>query len=161
MLLKIVGWLTIPYVMIGVAVSKKSGSKAYGVIAGILSFFILIGIGGAMQDEQNTTTKIETKTTLAKAEAEAWRIEKYGTVPKSNAWDGVSNVIHISLKNTLNDPDSLKYNRVSQIIRTELKGVGCFKQTVDFCAKNGFGGYVRSQYVFFIRNEVIIDCWEL
>lgn len=62
-ILKVLGWLTVPYVMVGLAVSKKSGSKAYGAIAGIFSFFILIGLCGAMQDEQKTNVKTETAKT--------------------------------------------------------------------------------------------------
>jgi hypothetical protein len=45
--LKVLGWLSVPYVMVGVLVSKKYNNKMYGVIAGIGALMVLLAVGSA------------------------------------------------------------------------------------------------------------------
>jgi len=66
--------------------------------------------------------------------------------PKTSGWDGVALCVDKYLENNLKDPDSLKIRGCSKVLYQD----GKYYQRVNYTAKNGFGGTVRSNKIFII-----------
>lgn len=69
--LKIVGWILIPYVMLGILIAKKTGNKVYGIMSGVICFLLIMVIGTLnSNDKVNQVKQSENvqvvNTTLAK-----------------------------------------------------------------------------------------------
>jgi len=68
--------------------------------------------------------------------------------PTTN-WEGVAKCIITYLDNNLKDPDSLDIRSCSKIISEN----GAYYQRVNYTAKNSFGGRIRSNKVFIIKQH--------
>ena len=92
------------------------------------------------------------KRTRAKAETEKYQ-EKYGKPPVQSTWDGSYSAINKYLRNTMNDPDSLKMAGCTDVYQTD-KGwlVGC-----DYRGKNAFGVLIKTFNWFRIQNGEVIE----
>lgn len=84
MIKKILGWIFIPYVMIGIIISKKTNSKIAGLIVGFMFFLLIYSIAAPEKEktiinkpESSTIKKIETtKTPQKKQDNEIKEIEE-------------------------------------------------------------------------------------
>ena len=75
-----------------------------------------------------------------------------GDEPVTNILDGSYSAVKTYLKDTLNDPDSLKfYNSTKPHFTGDGWVVGC-----DYGAKNDFGGMVRVQHWFVIQGGRVV-----
>lgn len=61
MIKKILGWILIPYIMVGILVKRKTQKTSSGILAGIICFFIcffiLIGMLGTTDGEETTNAQ--------------------------------------------------------------------------------------------------------
>ncbi|MDD5589399.1 MAG: Ltp family lipoprotein [Candidatus Nanoarchaeia archaeon] len=56
MIKKVLGWIFIPYVMVGILVGRKTKSNIAGVMVGILAFFMLYAITSLGDTENDSTS---------------------------------------------------------------------------------------------------------
>ena len=84
---------------------------------------------------------------------DAERIAKFGEPPKNSEWDGSVKCVKDYLESVAKDPDSLKYEKWSQVFSSDD---GWLVQC-DFRAKNSFGAYERYVKWFVIRNGFVVD----
>jgi hypothetical protein len=166
-ILKILGWVIFPYVMVGMLAAKKYNSVSHGVLCGLGALLVCFSLSAlASSEEIPTNNKTEQEIAQIKAEeqkqlAEIEETKKYGLKPSTSGWDGVAEAVDFFLRHNLNDPDSLKYSRVSGLVKTVHGDEECYVQSIEYRAKNGFGGYVRKSALFYVKNEVVIDYEEL
>ena len=71
--------------------------------------------------------------------------------PKNSSWDGSVDIIKAYMADTLNDPDSIKYESWSK----PYIGEHGWDVQVKYRAKNGFGAYIKKTQVFTISKEQI------
>lgn len=76
------------------------------------------------------------------------RESRHGEKPLQGGWDNGVPIVKRYIESIANDPDSIKYENWWPVMYSEKDGwfVKC-----DWRAKNGFGVYVRSVDVFYIR----------
>jgi hypothetical protein len=85
-----------------------------------------------------------------------------GPRPDAGGLWGVSLAVHEAIKEKLNDPDSYKFVAVYEPKISDYEGKPCWIEVVDFRAKNGFGGYIKSKAVVFLvvgagGQETVLD----
>lgn len=154
--LKVIGWVTVPYVMIGILVGKKKGKK-YGIAAGILSFFVIMALGNINtnakkidQRDRVVEKTISLKTAEPKQESVPVKTVKVKTPQeeydewvksKFSVWDGSCKSLKELTINNLNDPDSFKHISTKYWTQEDMKSIIV---VMEFTAKNAFGGTIRS-----------------
>jgi hypothetical protein len=90
-------------------------------------------------------------------EEAALKAEIGGSPPTKSPWDGSVYAVDRYLKQVLRDPDSLSYERWSDVYITRYGGKRYYAVDVTYRAKNGFGGMNLSQSTFLIRNNQVVQ----
>ncbi|MDD4779152.1 MAG: hypothetical protein PHT02_00915 [Tissierellia bacterium] len=164
MIKKILGWILIPYVMVGILVKRKTQKTSLGILTGVICFFLVLGFlgstGGNKGDtSQNTnSTKVEEKVAevtptvtpeltpeptptltpeeIEKANYKAWIEAQF------SLWDG-SNIYLVDLvKENMNDPKSFKH--VETRYKDNGDGITVY---MKYRGKNAFGGLVLNEVI--------------
>ncbi len=71
-------------------------------------------------------------------------------VVAASAWDGSISQVEAYLRSVLRDPDSVVFEEWSNVLP---QADGTFKVRCQYRAKNGFGGYVRSNQIFTLSSS--------
>ncbi|HYF84577.1 MAG TPA: hypothetical protein VEB00_16365 [Clostridia bacterium] len=162
MVKKILGWLLVPYIMVGILVKRKTQKTSLGILAGVICFFLVIGfLGSSSSNEGNTaqntnSTKVEEKTvevtptptptptpeptpTLSPEEQEKLNYQAW-IEGQFSAWDGSHKDLVKLIKDNMNDPKSFEH--VETRYKDDGDGITVY---MKFRGKNAFGGLVLNE----------------
>lgn len=156
MIKKILGWILVPYIMVGILVKRKTQKTSFGILAGVITFLILVGISGVTDsgetaNTQNTnSTKVEEKVaettptpeptpTLSPEEIEKQNYQAWIDAQFS-AWDGSHRDLVKLVKENMNDPKSFEHVETRYI--DDGDGITVY---MKFRGNNAFGGLVLNE----------------
>lgn len=109
----------------------------------LFGIFVTILVVGAFSGDK------ETKKTVEKPE------KVVEEAVQNSSWDGSISQVKTYLESHVNDPKSLEYYNWYEV--SKIPGKEIYNARVDFGARNGFGGMVRSTgwFTFDIKGSIV------
>ena len=86
--------------------------------------------------------------------------KEYGEAPTWNTLGGdviVPAAMKKAIRANLKDPDSFKPREAMPAERTSFQGVKCYKLTLRFSARNGFGGMTEGVATAYMHGSQLLD----